>query len=145
MTDRSEEEGVVEQSETTELVLSDQGYEVRDRHSPLDEPLAVFPSGEAGFEAAYEYFTRADRYERYARARSFSTRASFWLAVVSGLLWVVGTAIAQIRFAVLRDPFESQDAYRFIEMVSAIAQIGYAVFLVAFAAHVMLRLDERRR
>ena len=142
--DDVEEPEVIEESASFELVLTDDGYEVRDRRRSPTAVMAVFAPDEEGFDAAFEYFGRVDRRERFRGVRTIATKASFWACIAFGLLWAVATAVAQIRLVVMTDPFESEEAYLWVQRVAGLAEIAYAPFLVAFATHVMLRLGSRR-
>jgi hypothetical protein len=135
---------VTETSEHYEVARTDDGWGIWDRRDP-GRPLAMYPTGDRGFESAYEHFTRLNRAERGLVVRRGLEAACFWAAAVAGAVWVVSTAIFQVRLNLIEDPFQSQRAYESLQWMSSLSEIAYPIFLVAFGLNVLLRLESRRQ
>lgn len=73
-------------------------------------------------------------------------RILFWLALLSGLAWIVSNGLLQIRFAVLTPTaFASEIEAEFYEWVQVVSGIGYTLFVVSVGSYVLLWLAARRR
>lgn len=140
--DQDSDRDLAEQSRFFEVARTDEGWGVWDRRD-AGELLAMYPPDAAGFESAYEHFTRLNRGERIRAIRARSTGVSLWIALVSGLAWIVSTAIFQIRINVIGGGFQSEDAYEALQWTNVLSGIGYPVFLVSFGLYVMLWMKNR--
>jgi hypothetical protein len=134
---------VTEQSRHFVVARTDEGWGVWDRRG-TEEPLAVYPPGDRGFESAYDHFTRINHLHRMQAIHAGSMVASFWIAVVAGVLWIVSTTIFQVRIDLMADPFQSERAYEAVRWANVVSGIAHPVFLVAFGTFVMLWLRGRR-
>jgi hypothetical protein len=73
-------------------------------------------------------------------------RILFWLALLSGVVWIVSNGLLQIRFAfVTPSTFASEVEAEFFEWVQVVSSIGYTLFVVSVGSYVLLWLAERRR
>ena len=73
-------------------------------------------------------------------------RILLWLALLSGVAWIVSNGLLQIRFAVLTPTaFASEIEAEFYEWVQVVSGIGYTLFVVAVGSYVLLWLAARRR
>jgi hypothetical protein len=78
--------------------------------------------------------------------RGPSLRILLWLALLSGVAWIVLNGPLQIRFAVLTPTaFASEIEAEFYEWVRVISGIGYTLFVVAVGSYVVLWLAARRQ
>jgi hypothetical protein len=133
---------VAEQSRHFEVARIDAGWGVWDRRDP-PEPLAMYTPDAQGFESAYEHFTRLNRHERNSAIRVRLMGLSLWIALVSGLAWIVSTAVFQIRINAIGGGFSSQDAYEALQWTNVVSGIAYPVFLVSFGLYVMMWMKSR--
>lgn len=134
---------VTETSELYEVARTDDGWGVWSRQDPT-APLAMYPTGDRGFESAYEHFRRLNRAGRGLVVRRRLGVGSFWVAAIAGVVWVVTTAIFQVRLNLIEDPFQSQRAYEALQWTSSVSEVAYPIFLVAFGLNVLLHLEGRR-
>lgn len=73
-------------------------------------------------------------------------RILFWLALLSGVAWIVSNGLLQIRFAVLTPTaFASEIEAEFYEWVQVVSGIGYTLFVVAVGSYLLLWLAAGRR
>ena len=83
--------------------------------------------------------------EERLRGGSF-LRFLLWLALLSGVAWIVSNGLLQIRFAVLTPTaFASEIEAEFYEWVQVVSGIGYTLFVVAVGSYVLLWLAAHRR
>jgi hypothetical protein len=68
---------------------------------------------------------------------------ALWTALAAGLAWIIATAVFQIRLNVIREGFQSQDAYAAVLWLDVVSGIAYPVFLVSFGLHVMMWMRTR--
>ena len=72
-------------------------------------------------------------------------RILFWLALLSGLAWIVSNGLLQIRFAARTPtPFAREVEAEFFEWVQVVSSLGYTLFVVAVGSYVLLWLAARR-
>jgi hypothetical protein len=73
-------------------------------------------------------------------------RILLWLALLSGVAWIVSNGLLQIRFAVLTSTaFASEIEAEFYKWAQVVSGIGYTLFVVAVGNYVLLWLAARRR
>ncbi|HYZ13228.1 MAG TPA: hypothetical protein VFA08_06425 [Actinomycetota bacterium] len=73
-------------------------------------------------------------------------RILLWLALLSGVAWIVSNGLLQIRFGVLTPTaFAGEIEAEFYEWVQVISGIGYTLFVVAVGSYVVLWLAARRQ
>jgi hypothetical protein len=83
--------------------------------------------------------------EERLRSRPF-LRILLWLALLSGLAWIVSNGLLQIRFAVLTPTaFASAIEAEFYDWVQVVSGISYTLFVVAVGSYVLLWLAARHR
>ena len=141
--EQDDDREVTEQSRSFEVARTDEGWGVWDRRQLPGGPLAMYPPGDRGFESAYEHFTRLNRGERRNRMQVWSMKASLWVAIVSGLLWIVSTAAFQIRINLIEGGFQSEAAFEALRWTDVVSGIGYPIFFVTFGIYVMLWMKRR--
>lgn len=130
---------IVDESRHYVLAMTESGWSVWDRESSSEEPLARFPLSDEGFDLASDYFAKANR---TARGRPhLGLGALRWIALVAGGVWVVSTAVVQVWFYLLNDPFAGFDgSSSVLRWAQALSTMAYPVFLVAVGAYVLLWL-----
>jgi hypothetical protein len=73
-------------------------------------------------------------------------RILFWLALLSGLAWILSNSALQIRFAIVTGSlFGSEGEAEFYEWVQVVSGICYTLFVVSVGSYVLLWLATRRR
>jgi hypothetical protein len=73
-------------------------------------------------------------------------RILFWLALLSGVAWIVSNGLLQIRFAVLTPTaFASEIEAEFYEWAQVVSSVCNTLFVVAVGSYVLLWLGARRR
>lgn len=88
---------IAEADDRYEVARTDEGWGVWDRREPSSGPLAMYPVGDAGFEAAYEYFRRLNRAGRWDSVRWRVQSVSFWTSGVAGVIWALTGAVSDRR------------------------------------------------
>lgn len=127
---------IIDESRHYVLAMTESGWGVWDRASTSDEPLAQFSLSDEGFDLASEYFAKANKAARGRRGPGL--RALRWVALVSGCVWIASTALVQVWFYVLNDPFAGFDgSSAVLRWGQALSTIAYPVFLVAVGAFVL--------
>jgi hypothetical protein len=131
-----------ETSEHYEVARTDDGWGVWDRREPGSPPLAMYRTGDIGFEQAYEHFTKLNRSERSDVRWRAARGTTFWIAIVAGAVWIVANTAYPV--ALLTEEDEISVGFQtFLGWVGALSQLAYSTFLVSFALNVRLRLGHR--
>jgi len=69
------------------LTLGPAGHQIWNLDSPESEPVATYPGGEAGFEAAWDRYLEIGKAERHKKQRPI--RVLYISAIVAEIAWVV--------------------------------------------------------
>jgi len=128
------------------VIRDDDGYAVwRLEDLGEGEPIQRFADDDSGYELAADMWAALMREER--RRRSPWLSALKWIVIVSAIVWIVTSAIAQSMFYVSTfDRFRGgfSELSRFYEVMQVISSIGYSFTLGATAIYLVLWLEARR-
>jgi len=125
---------IVDETSLYTLAGTDEGWGVWDRSSPSERPAVFYPPTDDGFELAVGYFERANSAAQIRRGPWMDVLRR--IALVAGGVWIATVTIANLWF-VSDEESIPPDAFRWLQ---AFDNIGYAVFLVALGAYVVLWL-----
>jgi predicted anti-sigma-YlaC factor YlaD len=131
---------IVQQSGRYILIRDADGHSIYDLDMGADaDPIASFPPGDSGFEAAWDRFQRsirAARRERYALAPVLTA-----VAVVAAVVWMVtGTAYGLLIVGFAQSSFFESQWFQWIQAADSVA---YHVMLGALTVLVALWLRKR--